>query len=142
MYTVKQVAKILGISVHTVRFYENKGLIPGVKRNGANQRIFDDMDLEWLFISIILRNTGLSLAEVKHYIELYQQGDKTLKERYQIMLKQRKKTLNKIENMKQRLTVLDCKIKHYDKLLNGQKDTWDHTYIQNLIWQGKKNDEK
>lgn len=74
MYTVKQVAEILGVSAHTVRFYDDKGLIPGTKRNDANQRIFDDLDLEWLFVSITLRSTGLSISEVRHYIDLYNLG--------------------------------------------------------------------
>lgn len=138
MYTVKQVADILGVSVHTVRFYDDKGLIPGTKRNSANQRIFDEMQLEWLFVSITLRNTGLSLAEIRHYIDLYQQGNATLKERYQIMLEQRKQTLKDMEDLKQRLAVLDRKIEHYGKLLSGEDDTWDHEYMQNLIWKGKK----
>ncbi len=142
MYTVKQAANILGISVHTVRYYDDKGLIPGVKRNSANQRIFDDMDIEWLFISITLRNTGLSLAEVKRYITLYQQGDDTLKERYQIMQTQREQTLKEMEDLKLRLMVLDKKIEHYGKLLNGEEDTWSHEYIQNLIWKGKRKYDK
>lgn len=141
MYTVKQAADILGVSVHTVRFYDDKGLIPGTKRNSANQRIFDDMELEWLFISLTLRNTGLSLAEVKHYIDLYQQGDDTLEERRQIMLEQRKRTLSEMEELKQRLEVLDRKIEHYSKLLDGEDDVWDHAYMQNLIWKGNKNHE-
>ena len=142
MYTVKQVADILGVSVHTVRFYDDKGLIPGTKRNNANQRIFDDMELEWLFVSITLRNTGLSIEKVKHYIDLYMQGDETVKERFQIMLEQRKQTLREMEDLKQRLAVLDRKIEHYGKLLNGDEDTWDHAYMQNLIWKGKKKDDK
>lgn len=142
MYTVKQVADILGVSVHTVRYYDDKGLIPGTKRNSANQRMFDDNELEWLFVSITLRNTGLSLAEIKRYITLYQQGDDTLKERYQIMKTQRKRTLQEMEDMKLRLAVLDKKLEHYGKLLDGEEDTWSHEYMQNLIWKGKKKDEK
>lgn len=142
MYTVKQVADILGVSVHTVRYYNDKGLIPGTKRNSANQRMFDDNELEWLFVSITLRNTGLSLAEIKRYITLYQQGDDTLKERYQIMKTQRKRTLQEMEDMKLRLAVLDKKLEHYGKLLDGEEDTWSHEYMQNLIWKGKKKDEK
>lgn len=134
MYTVKQVADILGVSVHTVRYYDDKGLIPGTKRNSANQRMFDDDELEWLFVSITLRSTGLTLAEVKRYITLYQRGDSTLKERYQIMQTQRAKTLQEIEDMKLRLAVLDKKIEHYGKLLNGEEDTWSHEYMQSLIW--------
>lgn len=142
MYTIKEVADILGISVHTVRYYDDKGLIPGTKRNSANQRIFDENELEWLFISLTLRDTGLSLKEIKKYIDLYQQGDSTLKERYQIMVEQRKQTLTEMENLKLRLEVLDKKVEHYGKLLMGEDDTWDHAHMQNLIWKGRKKNDK
>ncbi len=100
MYTVKEVAELLGVSVHTVRYYDDRGLIPGTKRNSANQRLFDDMEVEWLFISLTLKNTGLSLKDVKHYIELYQQGDSTLSERYEIMRMQKEKTIQEMEELK------------------------------------------
>ena len=90
--------------------------------------------------SVTLRKTGLSLAEIKRYITLYQQGDATLAERYQIMQAQRERTLQEMEEMKRRLAVLDKKLEHYGKLLDGKKDTWDHAYMQNLIWKGKKDD--
>lgn len=136
MYTVKEVAELLGVSVHTVRYYDDKGLIPGTKRNAANQRLFDDMEVEWLFVSLTLKNTGLSLKDVKHYIELYQQGDSTLPERYEIMKKQKEKTLQEMEELKLRLAVLDRKIDHYGKLLEGEEDTWSHEYMQKLIQEG------
>lgn len=136
MYTVKEAAEILGVSVHTVRYYDDRGLIPGTKRNSANQRLFDDMELEWLFVSITLRNTGLSIKEVRNYIELYQKGDETLSERYRLMLKQREKTLAEMEQLKLRLVVLDKKIEHYGKLLNGEPDEWSHEYMQKLIKKG------
>lgn len=74
-----------------------------------------------------------------HYIDLSQRGDKTVKERYQTMLEQRKRTLQEMERLKQRLADLDCKIEHYGKLLNGEDDIWDHANMQNLIWKGNKN---
>lgn len=136
MYTVKEVAELLGVSVHTVRYYDDKGLIPGTKRNAANQRLFDDMEVEWLFVSLTLKNTGLSLKDVKHYIELYQQGDSTLQERYKLMTEQKEKTLREMEDLKLRLAVLDRKIDHYGKLLEGEEDTWSHEYMQKLIREG------
>lgn len=136
MYTVKEVAELLGVSVHTVRYYDDKGLIPGTKRNAANQRLFDDMEVEWLFVSLTLKNTGLSLKDVKHYIELYQQGNSTLPERYEIMKKQKEKTLQEMEELKLRLAVLYRKIDHYGKLLEGEEDTWSHEYMQKLIQEG------
>lgn len=136
MYTVKEVAELLDVSVHTVRYYDDKGLIPGTKRNAVNQRLFDDMGIEWLFVSLTLKNTGLSLKDVKHYIELYQQGDSTLPKRYELMLKQKEKTLQEMEELKLRLAVLDRKIDHYGKLLDGEEDTWSHEYMQKLIRKG------
>lgn len=136
MYTVKEVAELLGVSVHTVRYYDDKGLIPGTRRNAANQRLFDDMEVEWLFVSLTLKNTGLSLKDVKHYIELYQQGDSTLQERYKLMTEQKEKTLREMEDLKLRLAVLDRKIDHYGKLLEGEEDTWSHEYMQKLIREG------
>ncbi len=136
MYTVKEVAELLGVSVHTVRYYDDKGLIPGTKRNAANQRLFDDMEVEWLFVSLTLKNTGLPLKDVKHYIDLYQQGDSTLPERYKLMTEQKEKTLREMEELKLRLAVLDRKIDHYGKLLEGEEDTWSHEYMQKLIREG------
>lgn len=140
MYTVKEVARLLGVSVHTVRYYDDRGLIPGTKRNSANQRLFDDMEVEWLFVSLTLKNTGLSLKDVKHYIELYEQGDPTLPERYEIMRRQKEKTIQEIEELKLRLAVLDRKLDHYGKLLEGEEDTWSHEYMQELIRKGAKHE--
>lgn len=137
MYTVKEVAELLGVSVHTVRYYDDRGLIPGTKRNAANQRLFDDMEVEWLFVSLTLKNTGLSLKEVKHYIELYQQGDSTVADRYKLMVEQREKTMRELESLKLRMAVLDRKIDHYGKLLGGEADEWSHEYMQKLIHGGK-----
>ena len=113
VYTVKAVAELLGVSVH----YDDRGLIPRTKRNAANQRLFDDMEVERLFLSLTLKNTGLSLKDLKHYIELYQQGDSTLQERYKLLREQKEKTHQEMENLKLRLAVLNRKIDHYRKLL-------------------------
>ena len=75
---------MLGVSVYTVWYYDDKGLITGTKRNATNQWLFDD-EVKWLFVSLTLKNTSLSLKQVKRYIELYQHGDTTLLERYKIM---------------------------------------------------------
>jgi MerR family transcriptional regulator/heat shock protein HspR len=44
-YTISTAARLLGISVHTLRMYEKEGLILPFKSNG-NQRRYSDMDLE------------------------------------------------------------------------------------------------
>ena len=49
------------------------------------------------------------------------------------MSKQREKTLEEIENLKLRIKVLDRKVDHYAKLLDGKEDEWSHEYMQKLI---------
>lgn len=84
----------------------------------------------------------MPLKEIKRYIELYQQGDSTLQQRFEIMSKQREKTLEEIENLRLRIKVLDRKVDHYAKLLAGKEDEWSHEYMQKLIWKGRKKNEK
>lgn len=41
MYTVKEVAKCLNLTEHTIRYYTDKGLVPSIKRDKNNTRIFN-----------------------------------------------------------------------------------------------------
>lgn len=50
IYTVKQAAELTGLSVHTVRFYDDNNLIHGVTRNKSNQRMFDDEAIDYCII--------------------------------------------------------------------------------------------
>ena len=122
MYTIKEVSKIMNISPHTLRFYDKEGLFPCIERNEKNVRLFSDNDLKWVETIQCLRNTGLSLADIKKYIALCKDGDSTLKERYEIILSQKKKAEEEIENMKKRLSILEEKVDHYKAVLNNEKE--------------------
>ena len=56
------------------------------------------------------------------------------------MRKQKEKTIQEMEDLKLRLAVLDRKIDHYGKLLEGEEDTWSHEYMQELIRKGAKHE--
>lgn len=122
MYTVKQVAEIMHISAHTIRFYDNEGLIPYVTRNENHVRLFSESDLDWLSMIQCLKLTGMSLAEIKRYVQLCKEGDKTTEERYKIILSQREKAKNELNNAKKRLDTLDKKVNYYKEILNEQND--------------------
>ena len=117
MYTVKEVATMMNISPHTLRFYDNQGLFPHVKRGSNNVRLFSDYDLEWVGLIQCLRNTGMPLADVKKYIALVEEGNSTLNERYHIILEQKKKAEEELIFMKQRLTTLENKIHYYESVI-------------------------
>ena len=70
MYTIKDVAEKMDVSEHTLRFWSKSGFFPFVKRDKNNRRIFDERDIAWINSLNCLKNCGMSIAEMKEYIEL------------------------------------------------------------------------
>jgi len=121
LYTIKQVAEIMDISAHTLRFYDNEGLFPYVSRNDNNIRVFSEHDLEWVRIVQCLRDTDMPLADIRHYIDLCKQGRDTVEERYHIILEQKQRAEQELVSMHKRLEILDKKTMYYQKALQENK---------------------
>ena len=45
---MKQTCEKTGLSYDTLKFYCNEGLVPNVKRDKNNYRVFSDKDIEWI----------------------------------------------------------------------------------------------
>ncbi|MBQ4088854.1 MAG: MerR family transcriptional regulator [Clostridia bacterium] len=118
-YNVHQVAEKFGISAHTLRYYDNAGLFPDMQRDKNGARIFTDEQLEWLNIVMCLRSTGLSIADIRHYLALCAQGDSTIEERYQIILAQKKRAEEERAEIDKKLEVLSRKAAYYEKLIGA-----------------------
>ena len=126
MYTVKEVAKKMEVSEHTIRFWAKSGFFPFVKRNSNNIRQFEENDLEWVRIVKCLRGVGIDNKSKKKYIELCIIGDSTIKERYDIIKKTREKAQKQMKELKKQLELLNFKENYYNELIkNNSKDTWN-----------------
>ena len=119
MHSVKEVASMLDMTEHTVRYYTDKGLVPNLKRDHNNNRLFDEAALNWLLCVKHLRHCGMSVDDIKTYIGLCLEGDSTVKERYEIMRKQKAVALAQLEEAKQRAAYIEEKVDHYHDILNG-----------------------
>ena len=75
MYTVGEMAKLLGIPSSTLRYYDKEGLLPFVERSSAGIRMFHEKDYEWLQVISCLKKAGMSLKDIKQYIHLAMEGD-------------------------------------------------------------------
>lgn len=129
-YTVQEVAKKMGLTTYTVRFYHDHGLLPYVKRDENNNRVFDDVDLEWVHLITSLRQTGMPLADIKHYVDLVIQGNDTVPERYLIMLAQQKRVLEDVAELNHQLISISRKVRHYaDILINKEPDSYEPSNI-------------
>lgn len=120
MYTVKEVAERLEMNPHTVRFYSDNDLIPGVKRNKNNVRIFDEDSTAWLLGVKYLRDCGMSLESIKSYIEMCLVGNETLPERMEIVQQQKDNIEKQLMELQNCVKYLDNKLVLYNKLLAGE----------------------
>lgn len=120
-FTVKQISDRFNLSVHTIRYYDDQGLFPDVTRDPHGARLFMEDNLEWISLVVCLRNTGMSIADIKHYINLCKEGDSTIQERYHIILEQKKRVENEMLEMQHRLDVLNKKEKYYEQLMSKDK---------------------
>ncbi|MGX7262469.1 MerR family transcriptional regulator [Enterococcus crotali] len=120
LYTVNEVAKKMDISPHTLRFYENQGLFPHVTRNEYNVRQFSIEDLDWVQIVQTLRTTGMSLTEVKRYIDFCEAGNTTINERSQLITKQRENAEKELIKLKRKIRILEEKEQYYEEIFSQE----------------------
>lgn len=113
-YTVGEMAKKLNVAPSTLHYYDKEGLLPFVDRSDGGSRIFKDSDFEWLSIIECLKQTGLSIKEIKTFIDWCIQGDSTIPQRKDLIEKQRQVVLEQIRQMEQTLEMLDYKIWYYE----------------------------
>ncbi len=112
---IKSASQELGLSPDTIRYYERIGLVPPITRSAAGIRDFRDSDLEALEFVKCFRAAGVSVESLIDYMALFQQGDATKEERLQILLEERDKLAERIQEQEAALARLDRKITYYKK---------------------------
>ena len=124
-YTIGKVAKMMGLTTHTLRFYDKEGLLPNVGKTKSGVRQFTDADINWLMMLECLKSTGLQLKDIKHYINLLKKGNSSLVERAEMFKKQKIKCQQEINLLKQTMKKLDFKIHYYDEALkHGEENVF------------------
>lgn len=114
-YTIGEAAKKLNVAPSTLRYYDKEGLLPFVERSNGGIRVFKDSDFNWLSLIECLKKSGLSIKEIKHYMELVFKGDETIDERYEMFRNQRKKVLARMSELQKTLDTLNYKCWYYEK---------------------------
>lgn len=112
--TIGEFSKITDISAYTLRYYEKKGLLR-VNRNHAGRRDYNAKDIEWVKFIKRLKDTGMLLRDIKHYSDLRYQGDNTIEERMELLVRHRKSVVAEQKRWEEYLRNLDEKIEIYRK---------------------------
>jgi MerR family transcriptional regulator, aldehyde-responsive regulator len=119
-YTIQEFCQKVNLSPFTLRYYEKEGLVPLSKRQNNGHRVYDDHDIPWITTICCLRSTGMSVSDIKHYVELTKLGESTVKERKQIILDQKKKIEEQLDELKKHLELINKKINLYDEIISKQ----------------------
>ncbi len=128
LYTMMQVCKETGMTYQALKFYCNEGLVPNVKRDKNNRRIFDERDVAWINSLTCLKKCGMSIQEMKDYLALCLQGKGSIPQRKK-MLEQKQKELRKtMQELQESIAYIDWKQDFYDEVLSGKRP-----YESNLI---------
>lgn len=128
MYTMMQVCRETNMTYQALKYYCNEGLIPNVKRDGNNRRIFDERDIKWIKDLVCLKKCGMSIQEMKEYLELCLLGPATIPERKEMLEKKQNALKVTIQELKDSVDYIDWKQQFYDDVLSGKRP-----YVSNLI---------
>lgn len=113
IYTIGQVAEETGLSVHTLRYYEKEGILPTIKRKGNGMRIYEKSDIEWLEFACCLRETGMTIVEMKEFARLTLQGVETIDERRDRLHKQKARIQSQVNQLVSYMSMIDQKLDNY-----------------------------
>lgn len=120
---ISQVSKRYGVSIDTLRYYEKEGLIPPVHRTESGLRDYTEQDCGWVEFIKCMRGAGLSIDTLKEYVSLYKKGSRTLLKRKQLLIDERARLAQHIEQLQATLKRLDHKIEVYeDKIVACEKE--------------------
>lgn len=109
VYTVGEMAKLLDIPASTLRYYDKEGLLPFVERSSGGIRLFRESDFEWLQVIGCMKKAGMSIRDIRQYIQLAMQGDDTIDTRLQMFHHQRQVLLDQIREMQHTLETVEYK---------------------------------
>lgn len=128
MYSMKETCERVGMTYETLKYYCNEGLIPNVKRDKNNYRIFDDNDIAWIKSLTCLKKCNMSIKEMKQYLTLCLKGESTIPERQVIIVEKKEQLLKEMAKLKESLDFLNWKETFYSNVLSGKTK-----YYSNLI---------
>ena len=127
-YTMMQVCKETGMTYQALKFYCNEGLVPNVKRDKNNRRVFDERDVAWISSLTRLKKCGMSIQEMKNYVGLCAQGQDSIPARQALLDRKRGQLLEHIRELEDAVRYIDWKQGFYADVLSGRTP-----YVSNLL---------
>ncbi len=114
VYTVGEMANLLGITASTLRYYDKEGLLPFVERSSGGIRMFRESDFEWLQVIGCMKKAGMSISGIRQYIEMALQGNETIDMRLSMFRRQREVLKEQMAELQHTMEMVDYKCWYYE----------------------------
>ena len=118
-YSIGEVANLAGISISSLRYYDREGLFPNLERSGGGIRRFTDKEIETLGIIECLKTSGLSIQEIKQFLDWCQEGDSSLQKRRELFYERLAVVTKQMEQLQKTMNTLRFKCWYYDTALSA-----------------------
>ncbi|MCK2216896.1 MerR family transcriptional regulator [Actinomadura sp. ATCC 31491] len=110
--TIAEVAALLDISPHTLRYYERAGLVE-VPRDANGHRVYDAAAVRRLVFLTRMRLSGMPMRDLQHYVSLVDAGGDTVPERLDVLVEHRDTIRRRIRELTLSLAAVEYKIAMY-----------------------------
>lgn len=128
LYSMKQACEQVDLPYETLKFYCNEGLVPNVKRDRNNRRVFNDRDIAWISSLVCLKRCGMSIREMQDYLALCLEGESSIPERKKMLTAKREALVAQLAEVQASIDYIDWKQGFYDDVTAGRVP-----YVSNLI---------
>lgn len=109
---ISEASEQLGLSAHTLRYYERIGLLE-VERDRSGHRVYGPSAQRRLIFITRMRLSGMPMRDLQHYVELADQGRTTEPERLDLLVEHRDTIREKIRQLQLSLAATEFKIATY-----------------------------
>jgi DNA-binding transcriptional MerR regulator len=110
---IGDLAQHCGVSVHTLRYYEQIGLFPTIPRDRSGHRVYGPDMVAWVSFLGRLKSTGMPLQQMVRYAQWREQGPTSAPQRQALLEQHREQVRAQISHLQDCLDVLDRKIAGY-----------------------------
>ena len=109
--SIAEFCRVTNMSPHTLRYYERAGLMPRVERTSSGHRRYSDRHALWVGFLRHLRMAGMSIANIRRYTALLDQGGAGDAQRMALLLEHREDVTARLRELKGHLAALNRKLR-------------------------------
>ena len=113
-YNIREIGQIFDVPSSTLRYYEELGILPEVKRDEHKQRVYTDEHIDRLQAITCFKRTGLPMSKIHDFFEYAENLRDNIDKVVDMMENHEKYIVDQMEKMQQDLDQIRQKVRFYN----------------------------